>query len=101
MPESAGKLVLDVIVRDCTKARNGTNCPYGYGDGAASRKVIPKIDRKLVHRVSDGTEVRKLEERVKSLEVELLRLSTTIKQGKKLSTSDVERIEALLRSKAG
>lgn len=95
MVDSAGKLVLDVIKRDCTTS----SCPYTHGDRVAAIRVTPKLDKKLIHRVSDGNEVRKLDEKLKIFEVEILRIINSIEYKRPLGITDVERLKKLLRSK--
>jgi hypothetical protein len=68
MADTAGKLALDVLLKDC----RAYSCPYRAGDSQKARNSLVEIlDHKLKHRVADGNEVRILEARVKSLETAL------------------------------
>jgi len=92
MADSAGELVIRVIARDCKV----NSCPYHYGDGVAIKKVVPKINQKLVDRVSDGNEVRALKNRLKRFEVEAFRIADAIEKNRPLSSSDASRLKALI-----
>lgn len=65
MADTAGKLVVDVLKKDC----KSLTCYYRAGDsGKALNSLTDKLDQKLKHRVADGNEVRALEARVAELE---------------------------------
>lgn len=65
MADSAGKLVLEVVKKNC----QNMTCSYRAGDSGKSQAVlVERIDQKLKHRVADGNDVRTLEARVAELE---------------------------------
>lgn len=65
MADSAGKLVVEVLKKDCSSL----TCPYRAGDSQRVQdKLLDKLDQKLKHRVADGNEVRILEARIELLE---------------------------------
>lgn len=65
MADSAGKLTLNVVKKECPNL----TCGYKAGDSQKLQdRVVTRIDQKLKHRVSDGSEVRKLEEKLQSQE---------------------------------
>jgi hypothetical protein len=95
MADPVGKLVLEVVTSDCP----ASSCPYRYGDGAAEKQLLVKIDKKLKHRVADGNEVRVLERRVRELEAAAKRALDAADKGRKLNPQEVTHLRNTLQKK--
>lgn len=96
MADPVGKVVLDVIQKDCPSL----TCSYRKGDGDAVRKKLKDlIEKKLEYRVSDGDKVRALEKRVKELEVALDKMYEKVSVGERLSPKDLVYLRDVIKPK--
>lgn len=94
MADTVGKLVLEVLKKDC----GAYTCPYRAGDSQVKQdQFSTRIDEKLKHRVADGNEVRALEKRVDVLEKALRNCLALASSRKK--TAEVEMIKQALNKK--
>lgn len=92
--DTAGKVALNVIKKEC----KNLTCCFQAGDSAAlQQRVVERIDQKLKHRVSDGTEVRHLEVRLQALE-KILKGCLSAAIARK-DQPEIDRIKAALNGK--
>lgn len=93
MAETVGDIAAAVVAKTCS----ANECPYRYGDSAAVNKRLgERLAQKIKHRISDGNEVRALENRVAALEKVLKASLVKATSGATFTKQNLEDIKKVL-----